>query len=140
MKKFLLAIAGLAFISAAFPALSGTDMLTAAGTATAPISSTCPATFSGTCASGWFSVRGTGYVIVQVSEDAGTATVILYHRIDATGPTDTLKTWTNPAATQTPVVLWPPSGDIKITVSAIGGGGTVKAKVEAYRLDGTRLW
>jgi hypothetical protein len=137
MKRFLTILAVLLI---ALPAMAGTDMLTAAGTTTAPVASTCPSTFRGTCATGWFSVRGAAYVIIQVSENSGTATVTLNHRVDSTGPTSTINTWTNPTSTQVPVAIWPPTGDLQINVSAVGGGGTVKAKIEAYQVDGTRLW
>jgi hypothetical protein len=123
----------------AAPASAATDMLTAAGI-TGPGTSTCPATGGGTCAAGWFSVRGASTAIVTVWKDAGTATVVLEYRPDAAGPTSTLNTWTNPTATQVSVALVPPSGNVRVRVTAIGGGGTVKAKIEAATSTGGRLW
>jgi hypothetical protein len=66
--------------------------------------------------------------------------VILYHRMDSTGPTSVLKTWTDVTTTQVPVALDPPVGEIKLTVTAIQAGATVKAKLSATSQTGGRLW
>lgn len=131
LRAWTLALVGALLL--AIPADAATDMLTAVGTATAPTTSTCPAgpQPAGVCTGGWFYIGGAANVVVHVWESAGTATVLLEHRIDSTGAISTLKTWTNPAATQIPVALSPASGYVRVRVTAIGGGGTVKAKLEA---------
>ncbi len=133
-----LALAG-AFLTAC-PAPAATDMLTAAGTATAPTTSSCPATSIATCASGWFRIAGAKTVVVKVNATAGTNTVILDHRADSTdAATSTLYTWTNADATTVGRAIVP-AGEVRVRVTALAGGGTVKAKLEATSMTGGRLW
>ncbi len=125
----------------AFPALhasAATDMLTAAGI-TGPGTSTCPSTGSATCSSGWFSIRGAGTAVVHLWQTAGTSTITLEQRLDSTDATSVLKTWTNATATEAPIVITAPAGDIRINATAVSGG-TVKAKLEVTSRSGARVW
>lgn len=123
-------------------ASAATDMLTASGATTAPTSSTCPTYSSGSCSSGWFRLEGLKNVVLQVWETTGThtSTVVLYQRLDSTAATTTLKTWTNPTDSEVAVAIDPAAGEIKLTVSAVQAGGTVKAKLEAVTQSGTKVW
>lgn len=135
MKKVLMTLAsGLLAASSAF----GADILT---TATAPATSACPAVAVGVCSSGWFVINGAASVAVKVNADAGTNTVVLDHRMDATDTAvSTLYTWTNAGATTVGRVIYPPVGEVRVRVTAIGGGGTVTAKLTATTPGGVRLW
>lgn len=126
----------LAFVVAlilALPAAAATDMLTAAGTATAPTTSTCPTGPQppGSCSSGWFYIGGAATAVVKFNVDAGTNTIVIEHRLDSGDATATLLTLSNVAAGQTGYAISPPSGWVRVRVTAIGGGGTVKAKLFA---------
>jgi len=140
MRRYMTTLLMLLALFHATGMFAATNMLTAAGATTAPTSSTCPAAEN--CSSGWFSVRGAKTAVVQVWETTGskTSTVILYHRMDSAGAVSILKTWTDVTTTQVPVAVDPPVGEIKITVTAIQSGATVKAKLEASTVTGGRLW
>lgn len=139
VRLLTLVLAGAALFS--LPMAAATDMLTAVGATTAPTTSSCPSTSTGSCTSGWFSLRGARLATIKVNADAGTNTVVLEHRADSSDTaTSTLYTWTNAGTTTVGRAIDPPDGDVRIRVTAIGGGGTVKAKLSATTFQGTRLW
>ena len=127
----------------ALPATAAVDLFTAAGTASAPTTSSCGTLPPGSpwCASGWFRVAGAKTVVVKINATAGTNTVVLEHRMN---PTDTkvstLYTWTDAGAATVGRVVDPPSGELRVRVTAIGGGGTVVGKLEATSTTGGMLW
>jgi hypothetical protein len=135
VKRLLLSVLLVLF---AAPALAATNMLTADGI-TSPGTSTCPATGGGNCSSGWFSIRGAGTAVVHLWQTAGTSTITLEQRLDTTDATSVIKTWTNATATEVPIVITAPAGDIRINATAVSGG-TVKAKLEVTSRSGARVW
>lgn len=145
MKYLPFKTALLAAALVAFSATAATDMLTSSGATSAPTTSSCPSPLpagSPTCGSGWFSLRGAKTAVVHVYETTGThtSTVILEQRLKSTDGTYTLKTWTDAAATEVGVNVYPPAGEIRIRVTALQAGGTVKAVLESYAMTGLVLW
>jgi hypothetical protein len=136
LRAWALALVGAFLLS--IPAAAATDMLTAAGTTTAPTASTCPVGPQppGSCTGGWFYIGGAPTAVVKFNVDAGTNTIVIEHRLDSVDATATLLTLVNVGAGQTGYAIVPPSGWIRVRVTAIGGGGTVKAKLFATNVAG----
>jgi hypothetical protein len=138
IRTLILALIGALSLFFAFSGSAATDMLTAAGTTTAPTASTCPTGPQppGYCTGGWFYIGGAQTAVVKFNVDAGTNTIVVEHRLDSGDATATLLTLANVGAGQTGYAVVPPSGWIRVRVTAIGGGGTVKAKLFVTNVTG----
>lgn len=114
-------------------------MLTASGTTTTATSTCAPGNSS--CSSGWFSITGAKTAAIRVTATAGTNTVVLEHRLDSSegARISTLYTWTDAGPTTVGRAIDPPTGEVRIRVTAVAGG-TVYAKLEATSTSGARLW
>jgi len=122
------------------PLFAATRMFPVAGV-TGATTSTCPTGSTvGSCTTGgWFRIAGAHSASVQVTATTGTNTVLLEHRMDSSGPTSVLYTWTNATATTVPRAIIPPIGEVRVRATAVGTG-PVFARIEAYTLSGARLW
>jgi hypothetical protein len=123
-------------LATAVPSLA-TDMFTSAGVTT-NVSSTCP-TGVASCFSGWFALDAAYKVTIRVRETtgSGTGTVTLTWRQNAADDQPAvLHTWTNPTSTEVPIGIWPPSGQVKLTITNIGAGARMKAAISAFDTAG----
>jgi hypothetical protein len=117
-----------------------TAMLTASGV-TGAADSTCPAGIGASrCSGGWFAIDGSSEAVVRVWEDTGTATVYLDQAFTpgVSAPNYwTPKSWTDPAATEVAVSFASGRvGWVRIRVTAVGGGGVVKATIRTVAPGG----